>query len=519
MDKNNHVHNVLVKWFGHSTFREGQNEIIQSVLAKRDTIVIKSTGGGKSLCYQLPSLLLEGLTVVISPLISLMEDQVRESREIGRKDVIAYHGGIPFEQREMILHRLHSYRLLYLSPEGIQNQQLIKALILRKVALFVVDEAHCISQWGHDFRTDYLKLASIRTMLGNPPCLAMTATATKEVKKDIVEYLRLQEVHSFLYSVDRKNIAMKVEKVGSEKEKIERLVQFLKVRQDAGMIYFSSRAKAEEITRLLMHSGLSQVAFYHGGMSAEERSMIQQQFMDGELRVVCATNAFGMGVNKGNIRYVVHYHFPSQLESYVQEMGRCSRDGKAGLSYVFAQEGDEQIPYRFLEQEFLSEGQIQKLIPLLQYKEKNGETPDIDTLTYHLQCSEKALQLAFYHLEQIHTLENKKSIDYQTELFERIERQRKKRAKKIADMYYWLQLDKGSCRRRFILEYFSENNILINTFINNADPCCDLCDLLPEWMEQDIDDHSDVYSSVHHIDSIHGKPHWKEKLDRLWPVK
>jgi ATP-dependent DNA helicase RecQ len=519
MDKTDHVHKVLVERFGHSTFREGQEDIIHSVLAGRDTLVIKSTGGGKSLCYQLPSLLLKGLTVVVSPLISLMEDQVRESRRIGRKDVIAYHGGVPFEQRESILHRLHAYRLLYLSPEGIQNQQLLKALQLRGVALFVVDEAHCISQWGHDFRTDYLKLASIRTMLGNPPCLAMTATATTEVKEDIVQYLSLQGVDSFFYSVDRKNIAMKVEKVGSEKEKVERLVQFLKARQDAGMIYFSSRAKAEEITRLLMNSGQSDVAFYHGGMSAEERSMIQQQFMDGELRVVCATNAFGMGVNKGNIRYVVHYHFPSHIESYVQEMGRCSRDGKPGLSYVFAQEGDEQIPYRFLEQEFLTEGQIQELIPLLQYKKKSDEIPQIDALAYQLQCSEKALQLAFYHLEQLKTLENKRSLDYQKELFNRIERQRQKRVKKIADMYYWLQLDRGNCRRHFILEYFSEKNILINTSLINAEPCCDLCDLQKDWIEKDVDDHNsnNVYGSANQLGSVERKPHWQEKLDRLWP--
>lgn len=277
----NDIHQILADRFGHTSFREGQEEVILSVLNQKDNLVIKSTGGGKSLCYQLPSLILKGITVVISPLISLMEDQVSEARKIGRRDVVALHGGVNFNQRELILRNLKQVQLLYISPEGIQHSQIISALKHRKVSLFVVDEAHCISQWGHDFRTDYLKLATIKKSLGDPVCLAMTATATSEVKRDIIRYTELRDPKISIYTMDRINIAINVEKVTSEKEKNQRLIQFLNTRQDAGMIYFSSRAKAEELTFFLMEKGITDVAYYHGGMSAEERHMIQPSFLKG----------------------------------------------------------------------------------------------------------------------------------------------------------------------------------------------------------------------------------------------
>lgn len=514
VDKNE-LQQILMDRFGHTSFREGQEEVIHSVLNQKDTLVIKSTGGGKSLCYQLPSLVFKGITVVISPLISLMEDQVSEARKIGRKDVVALHGGVDFNLREQILRNLKHVQLLYLSPEGIQHPKIISALKQRKVSLFVVDEAHCISQWGHDFRTDYLKLASIKRSLGDPVSLAMTATATSEVKRDIIQYIELRDPMIFIYTMDRENIAINVEKVTSEKEKNQRILQFLHTRQDAGMIYFSSRAKAEELTFFLIDKGITDVAYYHGGMSSEERHMIQQQFLEGDLRIICATNAFGMGVNKPNIRYVIHYHFPSHLESYVQEMGRCSRDDQPGLSYLFTQEGDEQIPYRFVEQEFLSEEQVSDLIKHLQFKQQfqgklvGIDDVEMDALSHQIQCSMQALKLAFFHLEQLQCGEKKEANKLQQELSRKLEIQRQKRIKKIAQMFYWLHLEKESCRRSFILNYFSETPSHKQA---KANPCCDLCGLENHWMEQDIDERALPKNENRPLD-------WQAKLHQLWPIK
>lgn len=511
----NDIHQILADRFGHTSFREGQEEVILSVLNQKDNLVIKSTGGGKSLCYQLPSLVLKGITVVISPLISLMEDQVSEARKIGRGDVVALHGGVNFNQRELILRNLMQVQLLYISPEGIQHSQIISALKQRRVSLFVVDEAHCISQWGHDFRTDYLKLATIKKSLGDPVCLAMTATATSEVKRDIIRYTELRDPKISIYTMDRINIAINVEKVTSEKEKNQRLIQFLNTRQDAGMIYFSSRAKAEELTFFLMEKGITNVAYYHGGMSAEERHMIQQQFLEGDLRIICATNAFGMGVNKADIRYVIHYHFPSHLEAYVQEMGRCSRDDKPGLSYLFAQEGDEQIPYRFVEQEFLSDEQVRELFKHLQFQQRaqskllGSDEVEIEALSNQIQCSAQALKLALFHLEQLQCSEEMDDNSLQRELSQRLEIQRQKRIKKIAQMFYWLHLEKEDCRRSFILNYFSETPAHNQS---KANPCCDLCGLENQWMEQDIDDKVLPKSDKWPLD-------WQAKLLQLWPIK
>lgn len=515
----NKLYQILHQKFGYTNFREGQEEIIESVLAGKDTVVIKSTGGGKSLCYQLPSLLQKGITVVISPLISLMEDQVHEARKMGRKDVASLHSGLSSTDRKLILHKLKEYSLLYISPEGIQNEWIISALKRRGVSLFVVDEAHCISQWGHDFRTDYLKLASVREMLGNPSCLALTATATEEVRQDMLRYLHLAHPSLFQFSVDRQNIAIKVERVDSEVEKMERIIDFVKKRKDAGMIYFSSRAKAEELTELLMEHGVDKVAYYHGGMSTEERHLIQQQFLDSELRLICATNAFGMGINKANIRYVIHYHFPSHIEGYVQEMGRCSRDGQPGLSYVFTQDGDEQIPYHFIEQEFLDKDKIEKLVTYILYKQKQGEICTLEEIAILLHTNEQAVQFVLFHLEQLDICQymNKSEILFLKAvspsvldtLHQRIETQRKKRLKKIADMYYWLKLQASHCRRDYLLHYFSEK------MTNQPESCCDLCGLEPIFVMRDLDAHPAQNSKVRFL---HNES-WLDKLEKLWPVK
>jgi ATP-dependent DNA helicase RecQ len=532
--KDHELLHILKKRFGYEGFREGQSEILHSILEGKDTVVIKSTGAGKSLCYQLPSLLLEGITIVISPLISLMEDQVREARKMGRRDAISLHSGLNQSQRAKIIKQLSNYTLLYLSPEGIQNEQVMMALKKRGVSLFVIDEAHCISQWGHDFRLDYLKLASIRKRLGQPICLAMTATATLEVKKDIIHFANLENPKVFVYSVDRPNIYIKVERVDTEKEKKEKLLTMLCQRKDAGMIYFSSRAKAEEMTYYLLENGITNVSYYHGGMSSDERNMIQQQFLNGELQLICATNAFGMGINKPNIRFVVHYHYPSYIESYVQEMGRCSRDGAKGLSYVFAQEEDKLIPYRFLDQECLDEQTIKELVNYLNFKYEHQQKVKIEETSHNIQCPPQGLQVVFFHLLNMGVCykEGRETItisqeEYQVarsitaevtdQLVKTIQRQRSRKLKKITDMNQWLKLSDAECRRMYLLHYFSDTRDFSGTTPSSTQPtpCCDLCDLGSQWYEQDIDQLNNV--SILAREKKDKEFSWKEKLDRLWP--
>ncbi|GAA0367155.1 RecQ family ATP-dependent DNA helicase [Bacillus horti] len=527
---------ILKKEFGYSSFQPGQLEVIQSILAGKDTFLIQATGGGKSLCYQLPSLLLEGITVVISPLISLMEDQVKEARRFGRKDIIAFHSGHSVEQRKYILAHLHQYKLILISPEGLQSDYMINALQRRRVSLFVVDEAHCISQWGHDFRMEYLTLKETRDHLGRPVCLALTATATSEVKQDIIHFGGLIDPQLFEHTVDRPKIKLEVEHVDTEEEKRRQILSIVQARQDAGLIYCSTRAKTEELVEYLFLHGIEQVAYYHGGLSAEERFMIQEQYLNGELKLVCATNAFGMGVNKSNIRYVIHYHFPNHIEQYVQEMGRCSRDGKDGLSYVLVQNGDEHIPYHFIENEFLTKEQLKVFLQIQHTSEEQGSVIELEEWKELLFCSEQSISVVLHHYKNAVSLSREAQLEALDWQFEQLKR---KKRNKVASMIRWLQLEASACRRKEILDYFSQSM--------EAPPlvCCDLCDQ-NRAMAQNQDKHSlqaqesaqdqnravdqnGSRSRYEDIDS-HNNPTvqkesfqrveqlWSEKLKRLWPI-
>ncbi|GGJ59964.1 ATP-dependent DNA helicase RecQ [Anoxybacillus voinovskiensis] len=353
-----HLEQRLYETFGYRTFRLGQKEIIEDVLAKNDVLAMLPTGGGKSVCYQLPGYVLSGSVLIVSPLVSLMEDQVQQLKMRGEKRVIALNSFLPDEMKKRALANLQHFRFIYASPEILQSPLWQKALKQIAISLFVVDEAHCISQWGHDFRPDFLKLGAIRRELGNPPCLALTATATKDVRNDIIETLQLTNVRQHLYSVDRPNIAIQVECVDSVDEKLARVLHYAKTLQGPGMIYASSRQWTEVLARKLEAEGIEGVAYYHGGMDSEQRMLVQHQFLCDQLQLVCCTNAFGMGVNKENVRYVVHFHLPSQLEAYVQEIGRAGRDGKNSLAILLYTHGDEDMVQSLIEAELPTEEQV-----------------------------------------------------------------------------------------------------------------------------------------------------------------
>lgn len=343
------IYDLLQKKFNHSSFRSGQEKAILSILKGKDTLVMLPTGTGKSLCYQLPAYLLKGTVLVISPLLSLMQDQVENLKTLGEKRVVALNSENSFAERERILNQLSFYRFVYISPEMLQNPRVLGSLQSIKVSMFIVDEAHCISHWGTDFRPDYLNLSSIRKQLNYPRTMALTATATKEVRNEIIRFLSLDKnkTQKIIQSVDRPNIKFIVKQSFGDKDSL--LETYLKRIKGPGIIYFMSKKLADRWSEKLNNELGILSASYHSEIEGEDKAKIQQQFLENEIKIICATSAFGMGFDKKDIRFVIHYHLPASVEMYLQEVGRASRDGKESLAILFYQVGDEQIQRRFIE--------------------------------------------------------------------------------------------------------------------------------------------------------------------------
>ena len=318
---------VLRDTFGYTEFRAGQLAAVESALAGRDTLVVLPTGGGKSLAYQVPAMVLPGLTVVVSPLISLMKDQV---------DVLTRKGvGAAFLNSTLSLNdsldRLArattgDIKLLYVAPERLESERLVERLRSIGVSLLAVDEAHCVSQWGHDFRPSYLRLRGVRDGLGSPPCIALTATATPHVRSDIITHLGLRDPEVVITGFDRTNLSYAVQAVKRDKEKDQVLVNALLENRGTTVVYAPTRKAVDRITGVLTRADVGAAA-YHAGLAADRRRKVQDDFMSGKLRVIVATNAFGMGIDKPDVRLVIHYAMPGTLEAYYQEAGRAGRDG------------------------------------------------------------------------------------------------------------------------------------------------------------------------------------------------
>lgn len=461
---------LLQSKFGYPAFRPGQKEIIESVLAGRNTVAMLPTGTGKSLCYQLPGYMIEGQVIIISPLLSLMQDQAEQLMMNGEKKVIAFNSFLSRTEKRQALINLNQYKFIFISPEMLYYESVLTQLKKLRIALFVVDEAHCISQWGYDFRPDYLKLGEVRQKIGNPVTLALTATATREVKADIKKSLGILDCSEFIFSVDRPNIALTVEKAENYRVKTERLVELAESLKGPGIIYFSSKKMAEQIADLLREKGAKRVMAYHGGMDNESRILVQQQFIHGQLELICATSAFGMGINKDNIRYVIHFHMPLQIESYLQEIGRAGRDGKQSIAIMLYAPGDEQLPLQIAENELPDRSQIDWISDWME--ENPNAIMNISAYEEQIKQRSGLTSIQWRIFYDFFERKNKSGLGFKRILQEMngyCEDRIKFKRNSIEEVYRWIH--KKNCRRENILSCFDEKK---NTSVQF---CCDICGL------------------------------------------
>lgn len=364
--------NILQETFGYDTFRPLQEEVIKKVLDKKDTLVIMPTGGGKSLCYQIPAMIFDGLTIVISPLISLMKDQVEQLDAFGISALYLNSTLTPEQYQANVANLRHnSVNLLYLAPETLMMDGTRRLLADLNVDCFTIDEAHCISEWGHDFRPEYRQLATVRKDFPEAVCLALTATATPRVREDIKTILELRDSETFVASFDRKNLLLKVV---DKENPLDQILDFLYTRPNqSGIIYCFSRRQVDELYSDLKHEGHS-VRPYHAGLSEVQRTRNQEAFIRDDVQIIVATIAFGMGINKPDVRFVIHHDMPQNIEAYYQQIGRAGRDGlQADCLLLYSYSDKQKIQY-FINQKEGQEKEVAKkhlnaIIHFLEYDE------------------------------------------------------------------------------------------------------------------------------------------------------
>jgi ATP-dependent DNA helicase RecQ len=461
------IQKTMRETFGITHLRPGQQEVIDHVLRGHNTLAIMPTGAGKSLCYQLPSLKLPGVTVVVSPLISLMKDQASKLESAG---VAAAEVNSTLSSREeaSVLESIKQAdnEFVFATPERLTDPEFLATLRQSRVSLFVIDEAHCISQWGHDFRPAYLQLGSAIEALGNPPLLALTATATDEVIQDIGKQLGVDDLRIINTGIYRSNLHYRVVPATDETEKLSQVTRIARETAGAGIIYVATVKAVDEVYRAFQQAG-ENVTFYHGQLSAKVRSQNQDAFMSGASRLMVATNAFGMGIDKPDIRFVVHYQLPANLEAYYQESGRAGRDGQAAECVLIYYAKDKQVQQFFLARRYPGVDDLNVIYGALQTLA--AENPRISSARLHSaleQVSDNRLQVALKLLKDGGILSQEEGLEYRllrdkvkaSELAALVEVYRDKSARDheaLERMVFYART--GFCRWKTLLAYFDEH--------------------------------------------------------------
>ncbi len=461
------LHETLHDTFGIAHLRPGQQEVIDSVLRRHDTLAIMPSGAGKSLCYQLPALKIPGSTVIASPLISLMKDQAGKLDDVGM-GATEVNSTLTTRQEAEVLESIRQadHEFVFTTPERLADPEFLATLRQNKVSLFVIDEAHCISKWGHDFRPAYLHLGAAIAALGHPTVLALTATATEEVIEDIGKQLGLPGMHVINTGVYRSNLHFNVIQATDESEKMMHAHRLVREAQGSGIVYAATIKAVEEVHRALRDAG-ENATWYHGQLSAKIRAQNQDSFMRGESRIMVATNAFGMGIDKPDIRFVIHYQLPANLEAYYQEAGRAGRDGKAAACTLLYHAKDKQVQQFFLARRYPGADDLGDIYSAMQSLSAEMPAISFDRLQEELeQVPENRLQVALKLLKDGGLIEQDEQLAYRLkrqrvktkELSALVDSYRDKSARDhvaLERMVFYAQT--GFCRWKVLLEYFGEH--------------------------------------------------------------